>query len=241
MFLDNKYRYYYYSIIDKAKSRKISTGYTEKHHIIPSSLGGNNKKENLVVLTAREHFVCHWLLTKMVEGKDKSKMWNALSCMMFREDKNQKRYKINSRTFERLRKQISEERKGLYSGDKNGMYGKTHTEEARLKISKTHKGKKLTQEQCDEISQRHKGKKRSDATRQKQIDSWKTRPRIYPQGTCKYCGITARLGNINRWHNENCNKKLKETCKHCGKEASKANIIRWHNDNCKKKIGVECA
>jgi len=29
-------------------------------------LGGNNYKENLVLLNVKEHFLCHWLLTKMV-------------------------------------------------------------------------------------------------------------------------------------------------------------------------------
>ena len=36
----------------------MNIGYYEKHHIQPKSLGGSNKKENLVRLTAREHFIC---------------------------------------------------------------------------------------------------------------------------------------------------------------------------------------
>ena len=63
IFIDNKYTRVYYSIIDRAKTRSISS-YTEKHHIIPRSLGGTDAKENLVPLTAREHFICHLLLTK---------------------------------------------------------------------------------------------------------------------------------------------------------------------------------
>lgn len=56
MFIDNKYTQCYYRIVDNRKANPL-TGYSEKHHIIPKSLGGNNKKENLVSLTAREHFV----------------------------------------------------------------------------------------------------------------------------------------------------------------------------------------
>jgi cellobiose-specific phosphotransferase system component IIA len=66
IFIDNKYTRWYYNIVTNAKSR-ISIGYTEKHHIIPKSCGGNNSKNNLVALTAREHFVCHLLLIRMVE------------------------------------------------------------------------------------------------------------------------------------------------------------------------------
>jgi hypothetical protein len=63
-FLDNKYTIWYYSIISNRQNNP-SDGYTEKHHIIPKSLGGSNKKENLVNLTAREHFVCHRLLMRL--------------------------------------------------------------------------------------------------------------------------------------------------------------------------------
>lgn len=65
MYLQNKYTYWYYSIIDKARSRTIA-GYFEKHHIVPKCLGGNDTEENLINLTPKEHFLCHWLLTKMV-------------------------------------------------------------------------------------------------------------------------------------------------------------------------------
>ena len=41
--------------------------YYEKHHIIPKSIGGTNDISNLVYLTAREHFIAHWLLFKIYE------------------------------------------------------------------------------------------------------------------------------------------------------------------------------
>lgn len=75
MYLDNKYTKWYYSIIDRAFGRVLPTNiYTEKHHIIPSSLGGSNDKSNLVTLTAKEHFICHLLLTKMLTGSSKALM-----------------------------------------------------------------------------------------------------------------------------------------------------------------------
>lgn len=48
-----------------------SSNYYENHHIIPRSLNGSNSSENLVLLTAREHFICHWLLVKIFpKGSD---------------------------------------------------------------------------------------------------------------------------------------------------------------------------
>jgi len=35
---------------------------------------------------------------------------------------------------------------------------------------------------------------------------------------------------------EGAKKQVKEKCCHCGKLATKGNIARWHNDNCKKKV-----
>lgn len=71
MYLQNKYTSIYYAIINRAKSRDLSKDvYTEKHHIIPRSLGGSNSKNNLVNLTAREHRLCHLLLPKMTISED---------------------------------------------------------------------------------------------------------------------------------------------------------------------------
>lgn len=65
MFISNKYTKTYFTLIDRAKSRPLPNKF-EKHHIVPKSMGGTNKKENLVALTIKEHRLCHILLTKMV-------------------------------------------------------------------------------------------------------------------------------------------------------------------------------
>lgn len=39
--------------------------YYEKHHIIPRCIGGSDNELNLVLLTAREHFLAHYLLCKI--------------------------------------------------------------------------------------------------------------------------------------------------------------------------------
>jgi hypothetical protein len=120
--LTNKYSKLYFAIVASAKNR-VTEGYSEQHHIIPQSLGGSNNSENLVDLTAREHFICHWLLIKMTEGEDRSKMLYALHGMKA-ENKYQQRYSsaITSRVYEKYRiehaKNHSERMKGRKAWNK---------------------------------------------------------------------------------------------------------------------------
>ena len=102
MFLDNKYTRWYNSIVYPAQSR-CTTEYTEKHHIIPKSLGGSNLTTNLVRLTAREHFICHLLLPKMLEGKARDKMVFAAWKMANQKNVFQIRHIPNSQQYEKLR------------------------------------------------------------------------------------------------------------------------------------------
>lgn len=37
----------------------------DSHHITPRSLGGSNSKENLILLTPKEHFIAHYLLWRI--------------------------------------------------------------------------------------------------------------------------------------------------------------------------------
>jgi hypothetical protein len=95
MFINNKYKKWHDSIIDRAKNRVLSC-YVERHHVIPKSCGGSDDKSNLVKLTAKEHFIVHLLLTKILKGNNKAKMILAFNFMCDLR-------KINSRLFNNLR------------------------------------------------------------------------------------------------------------------------------------------
>lgn len=91
----------------KQSNRRLE-GYTEKHHIIPKCLGGTDNKENLIELTAREHFLAHYLLTKIYPLN--YKLIDAFRMMGVVNYKDgQKRY-INSRLYESKRILFSEAR-----------------------------------------------------------------------------------------------------------------------------------
>jgi hypothetical protein len=60
------YTLHYNTLIFRAQNRDLDSSiYVEKHHIIPRCMGGNDTRDNLVNLTAEEHFIAHLLLMKM--------------------------------------------------------------------------------------------------------------------------------------------------------------------------------
>jgi hypothetical protein len=102
MFINKFYSKVYFSTIEKAKQRGWKKA-RERHHIIPQSLGGSNDKSNLVYLSCREHFICHWLLVKITEGDAYHKMVYALMGMRA-ENEYHDRYKtkLTARIYEKI-------------------------------------------------------------------------------------------------------------------------------------------
>ncbi len=68
------YQKIYDQLISKAQSenRKKNFGvYYENHHITPKCMGGSDEQANLILLTAREHFLAHWLLYRIYPNDSK--------------------------------------------------------------------------------------------------------------------------------------------------------------------------
>lgn len=130
LFLDNKYTNYYFNIIKNSKKIELNE-YFERHHIIPKSLGGKNDFTNIVKLSPRTHFICHLLLTKMTEGKDRSKMIHAANLLA-----QTRNVKINSRIYSTLKINISRIRSELQKGKPAWNRGIKTSYETKLKQSK---------------------------------------------------------------------------------------------------------
>lgn len=168
--LTNKYSKTYFAIISNAKQR-ITEGYTELHHIIPQSMGGSNDKENLVELTAREHFICHWLLIKMTEDEDRSKMLYALNGMKA-ENRYQQRYntKITARVYETYRiehaENHSKKMKGRPAKNKGIPMSDEQKQLLREKAKANHaNGKVYSKESQEKRIAKVIGQKRTDETK----------------------------------------------------------------------------
>lgn len=162
----NKYSNLYNKIVLKAKCR-INNGYTERHHIVPQSLGGSNDKDNLVNLTAREHFICHWLLIKMTEGEERSKMLYALNGMKA-ENKYQQRYntKITARVYEKHRIEHAQNHSNFMKGRTAPNKGKSMSETQKKILREIAlKRPKPTTETIAKRTAKQIGIKRSDNTK----------------------------------------------------------------------------
>lgn len=165
------YRHIYTIIINKAINEtnngiryKGNGQYYELHHILPKSLFSlwKNRKSNKVLLTAREHFFCHQLLTKIYPS---SSMTYAL--IKFYNLPNSNYKYTNSKEYERLKIALSEYMSQKNKGRIPWNKGKCLSEETKEKLSKARKGKKLSKETKLKISNGNKGKKLSEETKQK--------------------------------------------------------------------------
>ena len=175
MYLQNKYTKCYYNIIDRAKSRDLpKETYTEKHHIIPKSLGGLNSKDNLVKLTAKEHRLAHILLPRMtIDPAHTKSMWYALWMMLRTKNPNQQRKISKGSAFEIAKIKVAENSSQLHKG-------KTVSKETREKLSKScqgrpspNKGRAMSDSQKQKLSIAHKGKIIAPETIAKILDSRK--------------------------------------------------------------------
>src|SRR6056300_1126103 len=146
MFINNKYKIWYDSIIQKAKNRILNC-YKEKHHILPKCLGGKDNQENLVELTAREHFIVHMLLCKFTKGEAKIKMLYAFNFMSVVRNNN-RNYKINSMIAQKLRSEFFANKP-------------KHTTESKLKMRESRLGMKLSEETRKKVGLAQLGNKKA--------------------------------------------------------------------------------
>lgn len=188
------YEQLYDKLIDHRRGHPIddTTGiYVEKHHIVPICLGGDDKSDNMICLTGREHYVAHKILLKVVESKHgrQSREFHKVANAVFRMAFDKRGRKVSSRDYEIVRRIKSEQmkcqipwnkgKKGVYSeetksrmrknhadvkGQNNPMYGR------RGKLHpKT--GKHISESAKERIGAAHRGKKISLETRRKISES----------------------------------------------------------------------
>jgi hypothetical protein len=129
-YIQSKYYTWYQELVEKAKDRNWSKEtapcYTEIHHVVPRSLGGTNNSDNLVVLSAKEHYVAHRLLSKFTTGNAKMKMTMALFCMV---NLNECKESIQNKA--RVYEKIRTDYFNLISGENHFNRGLIRTEETK--------------------------------------------------------------------------------------------------------------
>ena len=171
---------------------KYAGTYYERHHIIPKSLGGTNDKTNLVLLSAREHYIAHLLLynhyKSICDNYAFRKMAYALVSMAST-NKNMQRMSLTSRQYEIIKEAA-------------------HFSRAGHKVSDTTNYKKpKSKSHADAIRRaRLQASPRTNATRQRMSE--KLKGRINMQNlkisTCPHCQKTGQYVAMQRWHFNNC-------------------------------------
>lgn len=155
------YQKRYEKFIDALRTQTVS-GYTERHHILPKSLGGTNDKTNIIKLTPRQHYIAHWMLWKIYGGA----MTRAFF-LMSHEDRN---HKINSKTYSLAKAKYSEEVKEQMARKPNIP---KFTPEHREKLRQAKLGTKLSAETRKKVGDAQRGRKLSDETKRKISDTKK--------------------------------------------------------------------
>ena len=196
----------YEKLVEKRKI-EIPEGYTENHHILPKCLGGLKTPENMVRLTAREHFIAHLLLVK------KNPDHAGLVYAAFRMSGNDK---FSSRKYAWLR-----EKNSVMQSER--MSTRIISEKTRGKMKIAAKTRCENPEIIKKIEAASKGRGSNtlwynDGEKSFRLDPLKApsslklgrlpHKRTYKIITCPHCGHSGKsVGNIKRWHFDNCKKR----------------------------------
>lgn len=217
-FLNNKYTKTYYQIINRARSRTVS-GYTETHHIIPRSLNGDNSPENLVVLTAREHFICHRLLLNMTTGNHQRSMSHALRMMtVCSPDQVGNRYIPNGVIYENIKIKTNAASKGRPCSPETrekirqaNLNKPPPSADTRAKLSAAAKRRKgYTAEGLKSIQESNRNRVWTEESKQKLRDFNTGKTNVSQKGipqeklTCPHCQLTGGKSAMKHWHFDRC-------------------------------------
>lgn len=110
----------YVEFIEECKMKNYETNHIHKHHILPRFMGGSDDVSNLVELSVSDHFEAHKLLAENVDKKFKVGAWSSLNLL--------KKYWDGD--YEEIRSKISK----AVSGENNGMFGKTQSDEYKQRL-----------------------------------------------------------------------------------------------------------
>ncbi len=139
-------------------------------------MGGSNDVNNLVDLTAREHFVCHWLLIRIYP--ENIKLAYAFS-LMWGSSNRLRKHIPSSRAYRECKEHLSGLRKGV-----------VFSEEHRRKLSEAKRGKKQSPELVEKRAAAHRGKKRPPRSEQwRRRQSEVRKGRVMPEEARRKIGL----------------------------------------------------
>lgn len=243
------------SIIERAKNElrvKGSGVYYESHHIIPKCLGGSGHQsqwrfhKNLVLLTAKEHFLIHRLLCKIYPNN--KEIIYAYWCICTRLNSN--RIKPSVRAYEEARVLFCD----INSKQKKGntyRLGIGFSEKSKQKISKTLTGRKQDIVECPHcklvggdraLKQFHFDNCLKKPGNENIIRTRKSNKTKDHYIKCLYCDYSSTKLGIEKYHIHKCknnpNKKPKKSS--ISKESNKKRSLTMMGKNTGPQPKIQC-
>lgn len=243
----------YLKFINSLANQKITKGETEIHHICPKSsdLFPEYKSFkinpwNKINLTFRQHFVAHYMLSKIYpDSKQIYAFWAMCNKQSPLDNIRNRNYKVNSRIFESTKKLISEKISKNNKNRKNPLKSKQ-----KLNMVSCYDNNKnyfeVTKQEFDSRNDLYGVNKFMDRSYM-QTEEYKNslkgihinkihilneltgdRKFIHRSDFYKF----KSLGYIEKFVAYDRTKYLKE-CIYCNKKIDASNYSRWHGDKCK--------
>jgi hypothetical protein len=167
---------------ERIKLKRSRKGYFEAHHIVPKSMGGEGQTNgyrslihpNIIMLTAREHYIAHALLFLIHKNRKMSAAFLAM-CTFLKKDQSQKlcikdkNFKMSSRLYEEARLYYNKigPSKETREKKRQKMLGRKVSQETIEKLRQANLGKKHSLETKEKLRQINLGKTYSEETREK--------------------------------------------------------------------------
>jgi hypothetical protein len=227
MNVSSKYYRWYLNIIQRSIEENRIKGqgiYYEAHHIVPLSLGGIDNLENIVLLTGKEHVICHHLLTKFTDGKDKAKMYYAFWSLVNGWGKYRDGMKLTARQYSNLKEEISKQISTQNSGKTPPILSNENREKFRRRMSEKNPMKGLYGKENPNF-----GRKRPGIGGRKKGTKWSDVERE------KHMKVRSRPGYYDYFSNPERSKKISESQK--GRKGTSTGTV-WYNDGTKEFQGV---
>jgi len=242
----------YYKFISSIQNTDENGVLYELHHICPkaSDLFPEYKsfKEhpwNKIKLTARQHFISHWMLAKAYGNSQTYAFWSMTTKQSRKSAKRE--YIVSSRVYEYSKKMQSETHSKIIKGTKNPTNSKikrgmVHCYDSNNNFLIVTRSEFYARDDLKGVSTGNGEWCRSNEGRKFISENMSDREWVHDPNTMEHKFVKG--SNLNRWIDKGYKigykmaydrKSREKECPHCNKMIDPSNYSRWHGDNCKLK------
>ncbi|EJP8998708.1 HNH endonuclease [Escherichia coli] len=229
----------YNSLIERSLKRGLNKKkldyYTESHHIVPKSMGGDDSRENRVLLTAREHYFAHELLFKIHRNSE-------MAYALIKFSKGTKEQRIVSKDYGWIKEETSK----IRSETIKKFWANLSPNLKQERIKKAAKGIKKTKSLWTDEKRKEVNANIRKAS-VKYLESLSENEMLEYKERCSkqmkdfWSEIKSDPKKYEKYLNKlskGLAKVEKRNCPHCGIICDVGNYGKYHGDKCKVITGV---